>query len=135
MGMVLGDVAAPAIAIERLDWPTYLRHLWSEDVPQGLLAGTDAAAFHAVGARLDGAIVASGIAYDHDGDCVCGNVGTLEHARGRGLRHRDHRAPRRRRAGPRLCHREAFRLMEMAERVYAVVGLRDLGRFLEFQPR
>src|SRR3954469_2592235 len=85
MAMVLGDVPVPAIAIERLSWPTTLRHLWSDDAPDGLLAGADPTAFHAVGARLDGAIVATGIAYDHDRDCVVGNVGTLAHARRRGI--------------------------------------------------
>jgi GNAT superfamily N-acetyltransferase len=133
MGMVLGDVSAPAVALETLHWPAYLRHLWTEDVPDGLLAGADPAAFHVVAARQAGEIVAVGISYDHDGDCVVGNVGTVEHARGRGLATAvtgrlvaDAQA--------RGCMTASLQATPMAERVYAAVGFRDLGQFYEFQP-
>jgi ribosomal protein S18 acetylase RimI-like enzyme len=133
MGMVLGGVRAPAVELEALDWPAYLRHLWTEDGLAGLLAGVDAAAFHAVAAREDGEIVAAGIAYDHDGDCVVGNVGTVEHARGRGLATAI-TARLVADAQARGCSTASLQATEMAERVYAAVGFRDLGRFLEFQP-
>jgi hypothetical protein len=60
-----------------LDRPTYLRHLWPDGAPTKLRAGADPAAFH-VGARRDGDIVATGIAYDRDGGCVTGNVSTID---------------------------------------------------------
>jgi ribosomal protein S18 acetylase RimI-like enzyme len=132
MGMELMHATAPAVALEPLDWPQYLRHLWSE-VPEGLLAGTDPHAFHVIAARLDGVIVAAGIAYDHAGDCVISNVGTAEWARRRGLGAAltarlvaDARA--------RGCLTASLQATEMAEGVYAAVGFRDLGRILEFTP-
>jgi GNAT superfamily N-acetyltransferase len=133
MGMVLGDAAAPAVPLEALDWPTYLRHLWTEDVPDGLLAGADPAAFHVVAAREHGEIVAVGISYDHHGDCVVGNVGTVEHARGRGLATAI-TARLVADAQARGCLTASLQATPMAERVYAAVGFRDLGQFLEFQP-
>jgi ribosomal protein S18 acetylase RimI-like enzyme len=131
MAMELTRTAAPAVALEPLDWPEYLRYLWTE-IP-GLLAGSDPRAFRAVAARQDGEIVAAGISYDHAGDCVIGNVGTEEWARRRGLGTAvtarlvaDARA--------RGCVTASLQATPMAERVYAAVGFRDLGRILEFAP-
>jgi predicted GNAT family acetyltransferase len=99
----------------------------------GLLSGVDPAVFHAVAACRDGEILAAGIAYDHAGDCIVGNVSTVEHARRRGLA-----AAITARlvadAHARGCTTASLQATEMAERVYAAVGFRDLGRFLEFQP-
>jgi ribosomal protein S18 acetylase RimI-like enzyme len=74
------------------------------------------------------------MAFDHDGDCGIYNVGTLEHARRRGL-------------GTALtallvhdaigrgCQTASLQATNIAERLYAAVGFRDLGRILEYVPR
>jgi hypothetical protein len=73
----------------------------------------------------------TGLGFDRDGDRGICNVSTVEHARRRGL------------CGAvtaRLVHEAAARgsrtaslqATEMAERVYAALGFRDLGRFLEY---
>lgn len=133
MAMQIVHVPAPAVGVEALDWPTYLRHLWTDTSLDGLLAGVDPAAFHAAAARQRGEIVAVGIAYDHAGDCVVGNVATAEHARGQGLATAI-TARLVADAQARGCSTASLQATEMAERVYAAVGFRDLGRFLEFQP-
>jgi ribosomal protein S18 acetylase RimI-like enzyme len=102
-------------------------------VPSGLLAGTDPTSFHLFVARVAGEIVAAAIALDFDGDCGIYNVGTLEHARRRGLGtavtalhlHQ----PR-----ARGCRTATLQSTEIAERLYASVGFRDLGRILEYTP-
>jgi ribosomal protein S18 acetylase RimI-like enzyme len=77
--------------------------------------------------------VATGIAFDHDGDCGVFNVSTLEVARRRGLgsaltaRHVHD-------AVGRGCSTASLQSTAMVERVYAAVGFRDLGRFLEYVP-
>ncbi len=83
-------------------------------------------------ARVDGESAAAGIAYDAGGDCGIYNVITREHARRRGLGTavtaalvHDARA--------RGCETASLQSTPMAERVYAAVGFRDLGRFLEYQ--
>jgi predicted GNAT family acetyltransferase len=84
-------------------------------------------------ARLDGDNVATAIAFDHRGDCGIYNVGTLDHARRRGLAtaltvrllHE---------ALARGCETASVQATEMAEGVYAAAGFRDLGRFLEYVP-
>jgi predicted GNAT family acetyltransferase len=74
------------------------------------------------------------MAFDHNGDCGVFNMGTLEAARRRGIgtalaaRHvRD--------AIERGCTTASLQSTTMAERVYARVGFRDLGRILEYVPR
>lgn len=132
MGMAVEDVRVPRPEIDLgpSDWSTYLGTL---DVPAGLLAGADPDAFHVVVARADGEHVASAIAFDLDGDCGIYNVGTVEHARRRGLGtaltallvHE---------AKARGCRTASLQSTVMAERVYAAVGFRDLGRILEYVP-
>ena len=84
-------------------------------------------------AARDGEIVASAPAFDADGDRLSSNVVTLEHARRRGLAT----------ALTALLARDALaqglrtatvQSTEMAERMYAAVGFRDLGRILEYTP-
>jgi ribosomal protein S18 acetylase RimI-like enzyme len=77
--------------------------------------------------------VATAIAFDHAGDCGIYNVGTLERARRRGLATaltaihlHDARA--------RGCQTASVQSTAMAERIYAAVGFRDLGRILEYVP-
>ena len=84
MGMALEDVRLPRPPLDLgpPDWFEYLRIL---GVPRDFLDHADQAAFHILLARLDGENVATAMAYDFGGDCGIYDVGTLEHARRRGL--------------------------------------------------
>lgn len=127
------DVPATPPDLDLTDgaWDDYLRVL---ELPPGLLADADPADFHVVIGRRDGEPAATGMAYDHDGDCGIYNVGTLEPARRRGhgagvvarLLHD---------AAERGCTTATLQSTEMARGVYAGQGFRDLGRILELGPR
>jgi ribosomal protein S18 acetylase RimI-like enzyme len=136
MGMVLDALppACPQVETRSLAWDEYLAFLWSDDAPAGLLRGADPTRFHALGAERDGATVCAGVAFDHDGDCGVFNVGTLAAARRRGLG-TALTACLLRRAAERGCSTASLQATAEAERIYAAVGLRDLGRFLEHAPR
>ena len=132
MGMALADLRPdrPAVAVEAVDWPAYLR---LEDLPPGFLAAADHAALHVLGARVDGELAAAALAYDHAGDCGIFNVGTRQRYRRRGLASaltlvQLHDAV------ARGCVTASLQSTPMAERVYAAVGMRDLGRILEYAP-
>ncbi len=135
MGLSLEDVPTqnPRIECGRLGWPEYLDYLRAIGFPKGLLGGADPDKFHVLGARLEGENVATAIAFDHDGDCGVFNMSTLPKARRRGLgtaltaRHLHD-------ALARGCTTASLQSTEMAERVYAGVGFRDLGRFFEYVP-
>ncbi len=132
MGMALSDLRLPRPEIElgALEWVEYVRLF---GLPEGLLSGADHRMFHLVVACLDGEPVASAMAFDHGGDRGIFNVTTLEHARRRGL-------------GTALvalqmhdalecgCETASLQSTPMAERIYAAVGFRDLGRILEYVP-
>jgi ribosomal protein S18 acetylase RimI-like enzyme len=132
MGMVLDDVRRPELELELApsSWSDYVR---VAELPTGLLDAVDPCAFHVRIALLAGESVASGIAFDRDGDCGIYNVGTLAHARRRGigtaltavLAHD---------AAARGCETASLQATATAERVYAAVGFRDLGRILEYVP-
>jgi predicted GNAT family acetyltransferase len=77
--------------------------------------------------------VATAMAFDLDGDCGIYNVGTLKRARRRGLG-TALTALHVHDALARGCETASVQSTEMAERVYAAVGFRDLGRFLEYVP-
>jgi ribosomal protein S18 acetylase RimI-like enzyme len=135
MAMSLDDLTCPRPDIDPgpSDWAAYLRILRAEGLPDGLLAGVDPDAYHVRIARLDGRDVASALAYDHDGDCGIFNVGTFPHARRRGLGTaltslllHD--------ARDRGCTTASLQATPMAEHLYASLGFRDLGRFLEYVP-
>jgi len=135
MGMSLGDVSlgAPEVELGPADWGEYLRILGVLGAPAGVLSGADPSAFHILVARIADENVATAMAFDHDGDCGLFNVSTLEAARRRGLgtalaaRHlRD--------AVERGCSTASLQSTPMAERVYAAVGFRDLGRIHEYVP-
>jgi ribosomal protein S18 acetylase RimI-like enzyme len=130
MGMELDriSVSRPRLDLAPSDWAEYLR---VGELPPGLLRNADPTLFHIRIARLDGESVTAGIAYDLDGDCGIYNVGTLAHARRRGLGSaltallaHDGRA--------RGCRTASLQSTPMAESVYASLGFRDLGRFLEY---
>jgi ribosomal protein S18 acetylase RimI-like enzyme len=132
MGMAVDDIRLPRPEIELgpPDWSEYLRIV---GVPPDFLSGADPAAFHVLIARLDGQNVAAAMAFDVAGDCGIYNVGTLEHARRRGLGTavtallvHDARA--------RGCQTASLQSTEMAQRMYAALGFRDLGRILEYVP-
>jgi GNAT superfamily N-acetyltransferase len=135
MGMSLDEIALarPTVDLEPLQWPDYLDYLRILGLAAGLLGGVDPSAFHTLGARLAGESVATAIAFDHDGDCGVFNMSTLEAARRRGLgtaltaRHVHD-------ALERGCSTASLQATPMAERVYAAVGFRDLGRILEYVP-
>jgi GNAT superfamily N-acetyltransferase len=135
MGMALDDICIPRPEVELapLDWPGYLKYLEAVGAPAGLLSGADPGAFHTLAARRGGKNVATAIAFDHDGDCGIYNMSTVEAARRGGLgtaltaRHIHD-------ALGRGCTTASLQATPMAERVYAAVGFRDLGRFLEYVP-
>jgi GNAT superfamily N-acetyltransferase len=126
-------VTFPEVALEPLDWRAYLAYLEVVGVPAGLLSGADPSAFHTLVARRAGENVATAIAFDHDGDCGVYNMSTLERARRQGLgtaltaRHVHD-------AAARGCSTASLQSTPMAERVYAAVGFRALGRILEYVP-
>jgi GNAT superfamily N-acetyltransferase len=135
MGMSLDDgvLALPEVELGPLDWAAYLEYLQLVGVPAGLLGGADPSAFHTLVARRDGENVATAIAFDHGGDCGVFNMSTLETARRQGLgtaltaRHVHD-------AAERGCTTASLQATAMAERVYAAVGFRDLGRIFEYVP-
>jgi len=132
MGMSLADLSAPRpeLDLAEANWADYLRLF---DLSPELLSDDVAARFHLRIARLDGASVAASLAFDCDGDCGIYNVGTLDHARRRGLGsavtllalHE---------ARDRGCTTASLQATPMAERLYAALGFRDLGRYLEYVP-
>jgi GNAT superfamily N-acetyltransferase len=135
MGMSLDAISLtpPEVELGPLDWPQYLAYLEAAGVPAGLLSGADPSAFHTLAARHAGQNVATAIAFDHQGDCGIYNMSTLERARRQGLgaaltaRHVHD-------AAERGCATASLQSTPMAERVYAAVGYRPLGRILEYVP-
>ena len=132
MGMALDDIRVPRPELELapLDWPEYLRIV---GVPPDFLSGVDRDAFHILVARLDGESVATALAFDLDGDCGIYNVGTLEHARRRGLG-TALTALLAHDALARGCQTASLQSTKIAEGVYVAVGFRDLGRIFEYVP-
>jgi GNAT superfamily N-acetyltransferase len=135
MSMALDEIRLPRPQLELgpSDWLEYLRILSSFGAPPDLLSGADSARFHVLVARLDGENVATAMAFDHGGDCGIYNVGTLEHARRRGLG-TALTALQVHDALARGCQTASLQSTAMAEGVYAAVGFRDLGRILEYVP-
>jgi GNAT superfamily N-acetyltransferase len=132
MGMGLDDIAVPRpqIPLGPAGWSEYLQ---MEGLPPDFLGPADHAVLHLLTARIGGEMVAAALAYDFGGDCGIYNVGTVAKARRRGLgtaltaaQVHDARA--------RGCRTASLQSTEMAERVYAAVGFRDLGRILEYVP-
>ncbi|MEO6511504.1 MAG: GNAT family N-acetyltransferase [Nocardioides sp.] len=117
------DVAAP-------EWAEYVALLGLGDDFQ---AYANPAAYVVRIALLDGRPAAVGMSYDHDGDCGIYNVTTLDHARGRGIG-TALTAQLLHEARDRGCTTSTLQSTPMAERVYARLGFRDIGRYLEHTP-
>ena len=132
MGMDLDGIRPPEGDIELgpAAWSDYLRY---EGLPPDFLAAADHAAFHVLAAREDGEIVAAALAYDHSDDCGIFNVSTLERARRRGLGTAITLAQLHA-AKARGCRTASLQATPMAERLYARLGFRDLGRHIECIP-
>ena len=132
MGMALDDIhaAQPELDLRPLDWSDYLRVF---DLPPGLLARGSRESLHEVVAFVDHQPVSTALTFDLAGDCGIYNVGTLQHARRRGLA-TALTAQLLYAARARGCRSASLQSTPMAERVYAAVGFRDLGRFLEYVP-
>jgi ribosomal protein S18 acetylase RimI-like enzyme len=124
------DAAAVGVDVVPFDWPSFVR-LFS--LPADLLRAWDDDRFRLVAARVDGETVSSAMAFDLDGDCGIFNVGTLERARRRGLG-TALTAEALRGAIVRGCETATLQSTPVAERVYAAVGFRSLGRILEYVP-
>lgn len=132
MGMPLDDIRVPQpeLDLRPLDWSDYLRVF---DLPAGLLARGNREGLHVVVAFSEDQPVSSALTFDRGSDCGIYNVGTLESARRRGLAtaltaHALHQAR------VRGCNTASLQSTPMAERVYASVGFRNLGRLLEYVP-
>ena len=130
MGMALADlrVAPPDVGVAAADWAEHIR---TGGLPAGLLEDVDRRGFHVQVARPGGQSVATGIAFDRDGDCGIYDVGTLPHARRRGLGTAvtallAHDAP------ARGCRTASLQSTAIAERVYGAIGFRGIGRILEY---
>jgi GNAT superfamily N-acetyltransferase len=106
---------------------------WAVEGPAGLLPDLDPSGAYFYLGRLDGENVAMLMALDHDGDCGVYMVGTVEAARRRGIATAlsAHAVAA---AHERGCLTASLQATEMAERVYARVGFRDLGRWQEYVP-
>jgi ribosomal protein S18 acetylase RimI-like enzyme len=132
MGMSLDEISLPRLDVD-LAPPSLREHLRIAGVPADFLAAADPAPFHILLGRLDGETVATALAFDLDGDCGIYNVGTLEHARRRGLASAL-TAIQLSDALARGCETASLQATPMAERLYAAAGFRDLGRILEYVP-
>jgi len=132
MGMALDDIAVPRPQIP-LRPARWLEYLMLAVLPLDFLSTADHAAFHLLAARIDGEMVAAALAYDFGDDCGIYNVGTVEKARRRGLG-TALTAAQAYDARDRGCRTASLQSTEIAERVYATVGFRDLGRILEYVP-
>ena len=132
MGMALDEIAVPRPQIDLgpAGWAEYLK---MDSLPPDFLSAADHAAFHLLAAWADGEMVAAALAYDCGGDCGIYNVGTLEHARRRGLG-TALTAAQVHDARGRGCRTASLQSTPMAERVYAATGFRDLGQILEYGP-
>jgi ribosomal protein S18 acetylase RimI-like enzyme len=131
MGMRLDGVSLPVPEVE-LGPPDWAEHLRVIGEP-GLLRDANPATFHVLVSQLAGENVATAIALDHEGDCGLFNVSTLEAARRRGLG-TALTALQLRAAVKRGCWTASLQSTPMAERLYAALGFRDLGRILEYVP-
>lgn len=132
MGLSLDelDVSRPDLDLVPADWHDYVAMI---GLGEDFLRYADPAAYVVRVARLDGRPAGVALAYDHDGDCGIYSVSTIEAARRRGLG-TALTALMLHEARDRGCSTATLQSTPMAERVYASVGFRDLGRYLEHAP-
>jgi GNAT superfamily N-acetyltransferase len=130
MGMGLDDriPARSDVDLGPVSWPDYLAY---EDLPTGFLATADHGAFHPLAIREGGRVVSAALAFDLDTDCGIYNVGTVEVARRRGLGTAVTAAQLDAAQG-RGMRTASLQATAMAEHLYATLGFRDLGRFVEY---
>jgi GNAT superfamily N-acetyltransferase len=135
MGMALDTIPVipQALDLAPPDWRAYVQYLDAVGVPPRLLDDVDPREFHLLIARRDGGHVATGIAFDLDGDCGIYNISTLEAHRRQGLG-TALTARLLHDARDRGCRTASLQSTAMAERVYAAVGFRALGRIVEYVP-
>ena len=132
MGISLDDILSRPAQID-LAPPDWNEHLRIAGVPADFLAAADPSAYHVLLARLDGETVGTAMAFELNGDCGIYNVGTLEHARRRGLA-TALTAIQLHDARGRGCETASLQATPMAECLYATTGFCDLGRILEYVP-
>ena len=133
--MWLRDAALGGVAdidVETGTWSDYLGFIERWALPPGILAGVDERAFHVRVARRGGAVVAASLAFDHEGDCGLFNVATMEDARRSGYGTAV-TAAQLRDAIARGCATATLQSTQVAERLYASLGFRDLGRIHEYR--
>jgi len=132
MGMPLRNlpVPDPDVEVEPVDWWEYLA---MAGLPPDFLRTADHAALHPLVARDGDGIVAAALAYDVEGDCGIYNVATVVRARRRGFATAV-TAAQLHHARNRGCETASLQSTPMAERLYAALGFRDLGSFLEYTP-
>jgi GNAT superfamily N-acetyltransferase len=132
MGMRLDEIHVPRpdLEVSPADWAEHLR---IAGVSPELVSGIEVGVFHVLVTSLCDENVTTGIAFDHGTDCGIYNVGTVEAARRRGLG-TALTATLLHDAIARGCRTASLQSTAMAERLYATVGFRDLGRILEFVP-
>lgn len=132
MGMTLHGAHLPNSEVE-LAPPSWHEHVRVAELPRDFLAKADPAAYHVAIGKLDGENVSTAIALDLGGDCGIYNVGTLPHARRRGLAAGVTTALLRD-ALTRGCLTASLQATPMAEPLYLALGFRDLGRICEYVP-
>jgi len=123
-------VEPTTLELRTIEWDDYLRVF---DMPAGLLARGDHTAYRVLVAHVAGEPVASAMSFELDGDCGVYNVGTVEHARRRGLGAAVTGAVLAE-ARARGCTTASLQSTAIAERVYAGLGFRSLGRIVEYGP-
>jgi GNAT superfamily N-acetyltransferase len=134
-GVTTAQGAERSLDLVRSPTPAALRELFdSTDNAERILALLRAAGAHLYLARCQGEPACSTVAFDHAGDCSLQMVGTVARLRRRGLatalvRHAV------RQAWARGCTSASLQATPLAEGVYAAVGFRPLGRYVEWQHR
>jgi ribosomal protein S18 acetylase RimI-like enzyme len=132
MGMQRGDFrdAPAAVDLTPADWREHKRIV---GVDAALLGSLELRGFGLVVAAEGGERVATGLSFDHTGDCGIYNVTTMERARRRGIGAAV-TAKLVRDAWERGCVTATLQSTPVAERMYASLGFRDLGRIVEYEP-